>query len=331
MNYNKTITNNKIELLNYLPNIGISNVKEEILTGLLAKQKYISPKFFYDGIGSELFEDITRLDEYYPTKTEKNILAEIVTDLDINFNKLNIIELGSGDASKITLFLEQITKDKLKTINYFPVDISQSAIEKSAEELLAKFELNSITGVVADFFHQLKLIPQNGKRLFCFFGSTIGNFNSDKAKKFIKNLSQNMQKGDSLLLGMDMVKNITILENAYNDNKGITAEFNLNILNVVNNLTGTNFNTSDFEHYAFYNSDLNRIEMHLRAKKDIEVNFTSKNKTIKFNKGETIHTENSHKFTSENINEFADFSNLSVKKIFVDSKEWFSLVHYLKE
>lgn len=332
MNYSQTdlVTENKIELLNFLPNIGIDNVVEEIYKGLSSEKKYISPKFFYDGFGSELFEQITHLDEYYPTRTEKSIISTIVKDLDIDFKNLNIIELGSGDASKISLFLEQIPINELKTINYFPVDISQSAIEKSANKLQSSFQLNNIMGVVIDFFHQLNLIPKQGKRLFCFFGSTIGNFNSDEAIKFINSLSNNMQKGDSLLLGMDMVKDIKVLENAYNDKKGVTAEFNLNMLNIVNNLTGTNFNKSDFEHYAYFNTEFNRIEMHLRAKKDIVVNFPSKNDAIILKKGETIHTENSHKFTSEKINEFAEFANLTVNKILTDDKEWFSLAHYIK-
>ena len=330
MNYQKTNTVSEIELLNYLPNIGMSNVKEEIFRGLKAKQKYISPKFFYDGVGSELFEDITHLDEYYPTRTEKSILSSIVSKLDIDFENLSIVELGSGDASKISIFLKQIPAEKLKTINYFPVDISKSAIEKSANELSHNFELNSITGVVVDFFHQLNLIPKQGKRLFCFFGSTIGNFKSDEAQAFIKNLSDTMQKGDSLLLGMDMVKDINVLQSAYNDAKGVTAEFNFNILNSVNNLTGTNFDKSDFEHYAFFNTKINRIEMHLRALKDISVNYPSENVTLNIMKGETIHTENSYKFTTEKIQQFAQQSNLTINKVFTDNKKWFSLALYSK-
>lgn len=332
MNYNQSAIHRgqQVKVLNFLAKIGISNVKEEILAGLKAKQKYISPKFFYNDWGSELFEQITHLDEYYPTRTEKSIISSFVKDLNIDLENLNIIELGSGDASKINLFLEQIPTNKLQTINYFPVDISQSAIEKSANELLHRLPLNSITAVVVDFFHQLHLIPKQGKHLFCFFGSTIGNFTSQEAEIFIQDLSNHMQKGDSLLLGMDMVKDISILEAAYNDQKGITAQFNLNMLNVVNSLTGANFNTSDFEHHAFFNTSLNRIEMHLRANKDLEILFPLKNERIHFTKGETIHTENSHKFTSRRIHEFAAFANLNIEKVFTDDKEWFSLVHYIK-
>lgn len=332
MNYTKENkhTDTDIELINYLPNIGIGNVKEEIFAGLKAKTKYISPKFFYDGKGSELFEQITHLEEYYPTRTEKKIISSITENLAIDFKNLNIVELGSGDASKISLLLRQIPESELKTINYFPVDISQSAIEKSVKELLEQFPLNNITGIVVDFFHQLKLIPKKGKRLFCFFGSTIGNFDSDQAEEFMNLLGNAMQKGDSLLLGMDMVKDVSVLENAYNDKKEVTAEFNKNILSVVNNLTDTNFNPSDFEHYSFFNKNKSRIEMHLRALKDIELSINSRTEKIKIAKSETIHTENSYKFNKTDIETMGRWAGIETTKILTDDNNWFSLVYYKK-
>ena len=332
MNYTQEISVNKnnIELINYLPNIGISNVKEEILVGLRATPKYVSPKFFYDGKGSDLFEQITHLEEYYPTRTEKKIISSIGKDININFKNLNIIELGSGDSSKISLLFNQIPTEDLKTVNYFPVDISQSAIEKSASELIQQFSLNNITGIVVDFIHQLKLIPKPGKRLFCFFGSTIGNFNSQEAKAFMTLLGNTMQKGDSLLLGMDMVKDISVLEKAYNDKKGITAKFNKNILIVVNNLTDSNFTLSDFEHYAFYNIEKSRIEMHLRALKDVEISLPSGTEKIQINKGETIHTENSYKYNLHDIEMFGMWADIEIKNILTDENSWFNLVYYEK-
>ncbi len=332
MNYTQEVIVNKddIELINYLPNIGISNVREEIIEGLRATSKYISPKFFYDGNGSHLFEQITHLKEYYPTRTEKKIISSIGENLYLEFKDLNIIELGSGDSSKISLLFKQIPVEELKTINYFPVDISQSAIEKSASELIQQFSLNNITGIVVDFFHQLKLIPKPGKRLFCFFGSTIGNFNIREAKTFMTLLGNIMQKGDSLLLGMDMVKDITVLEKAYNDDKGITAKFNKNILTVVNNLTDSDFNTADFVHWAFFNREKSRIEMHLRALKNVEISFNSGTEIIKIKKGETIHTENSYKYNSHDIKMFGMWANIETKNILADENNWFSLVHYMK-
>lgn len=326
MDYNKK----KITLLNYLPNIGIDNVKEEIITCLQAEQKYILPKFFYDGIGSELFEKITHLEEYYLTRTEKSILASFVKDLDINFENLNIVELGSGDPSKISLLLQQIPRNILQTINYFPVDISRSTIEKSISLLDNQFSLNKITGVVVDFVHQLNLIPKQGKRLFCFFGSTIGNFNKQEIKNFILHLSNEMQNGDELLLGLDMLKDITVLKNAYNDKLGVTAKFNKNILSVVNNLTGANFNPDNFEHNAYFNTNKNRIEMHLKALKNLKVKFASNSKEILINKDETIHTENSHKFTEKDIKKIADIGNFRISKSFTDKRKWFKIIYFRK-
>jgi len=319
----------KYQILNYLSPIGKDSFKDEIFNGLNTKQKCISSKYFYNTLGSELFESITSLKEYYPTRTEKKIISSIVKELDIDYRNLTIVELGSGDASKIALFLDQIPTEVLKTINYFPIDISLSAIEKSSNELIEKFELNSVTGVVIDFMNQLDMIPKEGRRLFCFFGSTIGNFKTEEANQFIENLSNTMQKGDSLLLGMDMVKDSSVMEKAYNDIEGVTAKFNLNILTVVNNLIGANFKKTDFEHIAFFNTKFNRIEMHLRANKNIVVKLQYGHE-ITLKKGETIHTENSHKFTTKNINEFSDYANLSIKNTYTDNKGWFSLVHYIK-
>ncbi len=330
MNYThkKKVDKQNIELINYLPNIGISSVVKEITEGLNTTPKTISPKFFYDGKGSDLFEQITHLKEYYPTRTEKKIISSLGEKLDVSFENLNVIELGSGDSSKISLLFNQISADELKTVTYFPVDISQSAIEKSASELIQQFTLKNITGIIVDFFHQLKLIPKPGRRLFCFFGSTIGNFDTSQARDFMKQLGSTMQRGDSLLLGMDMVKDISVLESAYNDKKGITAEFNKNILNVVNNLIDSDFSTSDFKHYAFFNGKKNRIEMHLKALKDVEVNLGSEK--IHISKGETIHTENSCKFNLDDIEKFGMWAGLKTAQVFNDPNKWFSLVYYRK-
>lgn len=333
VNYTKeeTLTKGGIKLVNYLPDIGIKKVKEEIFNGLRAFPKYISPKFFYDERGSELFEAITKLDEYYPTRTEKKILSTIGKEVNLDFSELSIIELGSGDSSKIRLLLRQIPENKLSTIKYYPVDISQSAIERASEKLADEFPMISINGIVADFIHQLNMIPKTGKRLFCFFGSTIGNLNTTEIKEFMKLLGTEMQARDSLLLGIDMVKDSAVLEKAYNDDQQITADFNKNILNVINNLAETNFEPGDFEHLAFYNEENKRIEMHLKARKDIVITFNSGADKIHIKKGETIHTENSHKFNKDIIKTMGFWAGLDTEKIFTDNNQWFSLVHYKKE
>lgn len=333
MNYHETETRipESVSIDNHLPKIGINKVQKEITAGLQAFPKYISSKFFYDQRGSELFEKITQLDEYYPTRTEKSILSTIGQDLNLDYTNLSIIELGSGDHSKISLLLQQIPEDKLPAIKYFPVDISQSAIEMSSASLATDFPMIKVQGIVADFLHQLDLIPKTGKKLFCFFGSTIGNLNIAEIRQFMKLLGKEMQQDESFLLGMDMVKDTSILEKAYNDDKQITAEFNRNILNVINKLANTNFNPSEFDHLAFYNENFNRIEMHLIAKADMIINVKSTDSTILIKKGEAIHTENSHKFNQDIIRTMGYWGGLDTERIFSDDNNWFSLVHYKKK
>ncbi len=320
----------QITISNHLRDLGIDNIRKEIIDGLTSNQKQISSKFFYDDKGSKLFEEITRLPEYYPTRTEKSILKKIASELMKNLKYVDIVELGSGDCSKISILLKAINPENIETINYLPVDVSQSAIQESAKELVKKFPELTINGLVADFINQIDLIPSESKRMFCFLGSTLGNFNAEVANAFIKNLSQNMNQGDTFLLGLDLVKPTHILHDAYNDEQGVTAEFNKNILNAVNEIIETNLDPNDFEHYAFFNTSESRIEMHLKAKKDISVKSPFHSSSISIKKGEYIHTENSHKFSFEQIKDFKKITNLTIKKIYTDSKKWFALVLFVK-
>lgn len=333
MNYSteETLTRVGIRVRNYLPDIGLDTVREEILKGLRAKPKYISSKFFYDKKGSRLFEEITGLEEYYPTRTEKKILATIGKNLDLDFSGFSIIELGSGDHSKIRLLLDKIPGETLATVRYYPVDISQSAIISSAEKLADEFPALRIEGIVADFISQLHLIPKRGKRLFCFFGSTIGNFNEHEIRKFMNDLGKQMQEGDHFLLGLDMIKDISVLTRAYNDESNITAQFNKNILNVVNRLIDADLRPDLFDHIAFYNRVENRIEMHLKALEDMEINIGRVVKDrIYVHKGEMIHTEHSHKFDENRISVMGDWAGLKTERMLADENGWFSLVHYKK-
>lgn len=319
-----------VEVVNYLPQRGIASVWKEIIEGLTSQQKYISPKYFYDQTGSGLFEEITQLEEYYPTRCEKEILSTIINKLDIDFFELDIIELGSGDSSKITTIFRQIPSNILATINYYPVDISQSVIENSVRDLIKEFELNNITGIAADFLHHYDYVPRRNKRLFCFLGSTIGNLSMQEAENFISKLGKVMGKGDGLLLGVDMVKDIKVIESAYNDSKGVTGDFNRNILNVVNSHIQSNFDTNDFDHLAFYNQENQRVEMHLTAKSNLQVKIKCNNEIIHLKKGETIHTENSFKYTIDQLKIFENYGDLKIKNMYSDTKDWFSLVHYIK-
>ncbi len=332
MNYTKKelLTKGGFQLINYLPSIGIEKVREEIIAGLKTIPKYIASKFFYDEKGSELFEKITQLNEYYPTRTEKKILSTIVSRLNVDFTNINIVDIGSGDPTKIRLLFSQLSEQVVSTIIYYPVDISQSAIEKAAEKLILEFPMLKIKGIVADFIFQLKLLPKTKNRLFCFFGSTVGNLSATEIEFFMNMLGNEMQQGDNFLLGIDMIKDVAVLENAYNDEQQITAQFNKNILKVVNNLSGTNFNPNEFEHLAFFNAEKNSIEMHLKALKNVAIIFDSSTDKVYLKKGETIHTENSHKFNFNKIKTIGLWAGLDIEKVFADDNRWFNVVHYKK-
>lgn len=320
----------KHKIINKLKERDPAEVQKEIIEGLSSQPMSISPKYFYDADGSRLFESITTLEEYYPTRTEKAILTALGSRLELDFQDLNIVELGSGDPSKIRLLLKQIPSKALPSLHYYPVDISPSALEGSMVKLAEEFPGIKITGIAADFMQQFDKLPKVRNRLFCFLGSTIGNLMPEEREHFMKALSEEMEDGDHLLLGLDMVKDPQILHKAYNDSQELTAAFNKNVLQVMNEMVDTRFDTSDFEHLAYYNKEEQRIEMHLKALRDHKIPVNGHQQTLAIKKGDTIHTENSYKFTSENIDRIGKNAGLKTKKVFTDEQKWFSLVLYGK-
>jgi L-histidine Nalpha-methyltransferase len=321
----------QVKIRNLLPETGLGKIQEEILSGLLAADKYISSKYFYDEKGSELFRSITELEEYYPTRTEKNILEKNFPRIAENYPLKSIVELGSGDCSKISLLLRSLSGQNLKKIKYVPVDISMPAIEKAINCLSDNFDGIEVEGVVADFMTQLNILPcAVSPTLFCFFGSTLGNFEPASRREFLNIIGGLMNKGDMLLLGTDMIKDTDILENAYNDKAGITAEFNKNILNAVNTILKSDFDTEKFEHVAFYNTEAHRIEMHLEARTDMEVSSPLLIRPVFLEKGEMIHTENSYKFKEDEVVGLCHESGLSLIRIYSDRNKWFSLFHFIR-
>jgi len=310
--------------------IAMETKEKEMLAGLMATQKYLPCKFFYDETGSKLFEQITRLEEYYPSRTEKSILKQNSGELMQGADGTTLVELGSGDCSKISILLQSLCREKLKTSTYVPIDVSLSAVEESRCKLQDRFGAIEVCGIVADFMQQIHLVSQHENRIFCFFGSTIGNLDRRDAFRFVAKLGKLIKRGERLLLGLDMVKDKLVLERAYNDEKGITAKFNKNILNVTNKILRTDFEPEYFRHHAFYDDDEQRIEMHLVAMRDMIVKSPFFEGVLEISKGQTIHTENSHKFTSHHIDEFASVSGLSVRSVYADSNRWFTLTDYIK-
>ncbi len=320
----------RITLSNCLPPPNSEETVAEIIQGINSVPPYIPSRFFYDGTGSALFEEITRLPEYYPTRTEKAILRENADLITGDLENADIVELGSGDCSKISILFDAIPAKRRETISYIPVDVCRAAIVKSAETLSRKYPEISIHGMLADFLKHLGDIPGENRKLICFFGSTIGNLDPVQTSRFLLNISKEIQEGDQFLLGLDMVKDISVLEDAYNDSQQITAAFNKNILNVVNRYAKTNFNPLLFDHFAFYNRAESRIEMHLKAMEEMYIASQYLPAPVHLEKGGTIHTENSRKFTSGDIREISELTGLKLKQVYSDNRRWFSLVHLVR-
>ncbi len=309
-----TYINSPIAINDFLVHESVQDIITEILTGLSADPKYISSRFFYDNTGSALFEQITGLPEYYLTRTERAILKEAAPRI-VNRSLIkNIVELGSGDCSKISILLDAIPDKNIGEIAYIPVDINKTSIIKSAEMLLKKYPAIRVQGILADFIKHFEAIPDDENKLICFLGSTFGNLSRTQEIPFLLNLKSWMNPGDQLLIGFDMVKDIQILEKAYNDEQGKTAAFNKNMLNVVNRYVKTDFDPDQFDHYSFYNIADARIEMHLKAIVDIEVSSPHMNGNFFLKEGETIHSENSHKYDSSHIRRLAEISRLADKR-----------------
>lgn len=318
-----------LTISNFLSTEKQSELVQDILAGLKSDPKNISSRFFYDDKGSSLFETITALPEYYPTRTETSILKSNAKNILNGYSDLDIVELGSGDCTKISILLDAIPEHKMAEINYIPIDVSKAAILKSAEILSQSYPGLSIHGLLADFLKHLERLPGKRNRLICFFGSTLGNLTRKHASEFLMNLKGIMNPGDRLLLGLDMVKDVKVLHKAYNDTQGITNRFNKNILNVLNNTIQTNFVADNFEHHAFYNKQKARIEMYLKALNSSAITSPLFNETIHINTGELIHTENSHKFTLHDVYTYETLTGLKLNHIYSDDNQWFSLVDYV--
>lgn len=321
----------KISINNFLPDRDRIQEIRDVIGGLNAPQKNISSVYFYDELGSKLFEAITSLPEYYLTRTEKPLIEQASSYLAGRLGECEIVELGSGDCSKISILLRHLTTSDAISLRYIPVDISLSAVREAALTLIERFPGLCVDAIVTDFIAQLDLLPApRGNRLFCFFGSTLGNLGPEQREEFFLSIKEAMNPWDRLLLGVDMIKDVPTTLRAYNDSQGITRKFNRNILNVVNEIAQTDFDDQKFEHVAFYNSDDHKIEMHLRAMEDLEISSPHHEHKIRLKKGETIHTEDSHKFSTSAIRQLGALADLKEERLFSDENGWFSLFLFTK-
>ena len=299
---------------------------EDVSYSLNRDSKFISPKYFYDKKGSELFEQICNLPEYYPTRTEIQILKKIQPELERYLDEsFRLVELGSGSSVKTRLILDVFDKIQDR-IEYFPIDISEILTESS--ELLQKdYDDLHITGIVDTYEGGLEFIEKydDKKNLIIFLGSSYGNFNPNDGKIFLKKINSVMKKDDLFLIGLDLVKNKKTLENAYDDSQGITAKFNLNVLSRINDELDADFDLNNFQHVAKYNEKDQRIEMYLKSLANQSIIISKANLSLKMTQGELIHTEHSHKYTLAQIEEVMDQTDFKIKEIWLDETENYSL------
>lgn len=304
-------------------NLEVQDQKNEILTGLKQKSKRVSAKYFYDQTGSELFEAITALPEYYPTRTEIAILNKYRNEILEKAGQHSIlVEYGSGASTKIRLLL-----DTLKPQAYIPLDISKDFLYGSAIELKQLFPWLEIHATCLDYRQQATLpsnLPRSAKKVAFFPGSSLGNFSPEEALAFLKNVRSTVGIDGALLIGLDLVKSHDVLNAAYNDAQGVTAQFNLNMLTHLNELGQGTFNTERFSHYAFFNSGESRIEMHLVSEMDQVVNLFGEQ--LAFKRDEHIVTEYSYKFTVDGFSEFARQAQLECTQAWTDEDNNFALL-----
>lgn len=300
----------------------VAQFREEIIIGLLKTPKEISPKFFYDRTGSVLFDRITELEEYYPTRTERMILRNNIDDICSLFQDGSaLVEYGSGGSSKTTEILDHCSGIS----TYVPLDISAAQLEETAKRLSERYHHLKIVALCVDYTTKFEIpfLHLTGNIIALFLGSTIGNFEPEDASAFLWNVMDMLGPEDGVIIGVDLKKDPAILEAAYNDSKGITARFNLNLITRIAKEFGAGLDTADFRHVAFYNRKMGRIEMHLEALKDMEV--TLDRNVIKFRKGELIHTENSYKYDQVEFEKMANRNGLSLEKAWKDPRGYFGL------
>lgn len=298
----------------------------EVVEGLTSVHKTLPCKLFYDDRGSALFEQITRLPEYYLTRTELEILRNRATEIaHATGGPLSIVELGAGTATKTGTLLKAFTRKQMR-LKYFPVDISPGALEDAKKRIKRDCPAAIVKPVIADFadgFALLKNIPT--RKLVLYLGSSIGNFDWSDAIAMLKRVREDLSPGDALLLGTDMVKSPEFLVPAYNDAQGVTAEFDKNILTRLNREFGGDFDLSSFQHVAEWNRSRSRMEIFLESQRTQIVNLRSLALSVRFAAGERIHTENSHKYTLEMVEQMLCVSGFKLEQSWFDHRKWFGL------
>jgi L-histidine N-alpha-methyltransferase len=302
----------------------------EVRRGLTGRPRSLSPWMFYDSVGSRLFERITTLPEYYPTRTERAILAGdanaiVAAAHGDRLSPLRLVELGAGTASKTCILLEAALRVS-DDVSYMPIDVSSDALELARQKIARALPEVRVKPVVQNYIsHPLLLEPFQGTTLALYIGASIGNFSRVEARRILRNLGSQLKVEDGLLLGVDMVKDEATLVAAYDDREGVTAAFNLNILQRLNREVGANFDVARFRHRALWNPIKSRIEMHLESTREQDVSIQSAELDLHFADGETIHTENSYKYTDQGIRDLLNDAGFEVARDWKDNRGWYTV------
>jgi L-histidine N-alpha-methyltransferase len=303
----------------------LATLADDVRSGLSRSPKELPAKYFYDARGSRLFEAITRLPEYYPTRAEQGILDRFALEIVEAARPAELVELGPGSARKTHALLDPIVASDPRA-TYVPVDVSESAVHEVADRLSRSYERLGIHGVVGDFEQDIHRLRANGsRRLVAFLGGTLGNFDRDARLAFLRRMRSMLGPEDRLLVGTDLVKDKARLEAAYNDSQGVTAEFNRNVLHVINANLGGSFEPARFDHVAFYDEARSRIEMRLRAREAHVARIEDLEMDVEFAQGEEIRTEISCKFTRAGLQREYQAAGLELLEWYTDAAARFAL------
>jgi L-histidine Nalpha-methyltransferase len=302
----------------------VSEIVGDVFEGLTKTPKSLPPRLFYDAAGSALFEEITRLPEYYLTRTERALLerysGEIAERVGAN---VNVIELGAGTAAKTGTILKALSQRQLR-VNYYPVDISSSALQVAVESLNGSYPQVRVHPVATNYIADSQFLESvSGRKLVLYLGSSIGNFEPQEAMDLLRRMRAHMDEGDYLLVGSDLVKDTSVLLPAYDDAHGVTARFNKNVLARINRELGGNFDLDLFRHVALWNAERSRVEMHLESTVDQTANVKLIGLEVPFKRGERIHTENSYKYTIPGVRKTLLKTGFAIESTWTDDKSWF--------
>ena len=304
----------------------VSSLLDDVKQGLLQEPRRLPAKYFYDDHGSQLFDRICDTQEYYPTRTEDALLESVAKDIIRHCQPEHLVELGSGTSRKTRRLFDACEAHDC-TVKYWPFDVCEEMVKGASASLVDEYHWLDVNGLVGDYNAGLDHLPELvGRSLYVFLGGTIGNFAYAEGVAFLTELRESMSEDDMLLMGADRVKDEDVLNAAYNDKEGVTAAFNLNLLNVLNREVEANFNSDKFKHHAFFNQEQSQIEMHLIATEKQTVKLQALEEEILFEEGDSILTEISRKFTHSSLHEMLQEAGFVLSKHFSPENNYFSLV-----